>query len=243
MFASKAMQPVIKHIKTILNVKPAIRRYHPLSVSNVALLAALWNTGRKNQHILKLRWLKMVARGQSSRQGIVQHQWNVLLLADFEGRTTRVVRNDNIRALLFHKGVDWSPRSCTGVLLFSGPGPITVETPKSLNFVAIQTNGGNYPLEKGRCSSIETVVSVAQVVGEGQAIFKTKSGYTWNDLPPQALEVHNGAHNIVFGRSGVRVKRLLAASSSKPPTQRKSFQSLPGVDQSNLTVDMPGKKK
>lgn len=63
----------------------------------------------KETSLLKLRWLNMEARGNSARQGIVQYQRNLLLLANVEGRTTRVVRDDNIRAFLFHKGVEICP--------------------------------------------------------------------------------------------------------------------------------------
>ena len=195
---------------------------------------------RISQHILKLRWLKMVARGQSSRQGIVQHQWNVLLLADFEGRTTRVVRNDNIRALLFHKSVDWSPRSCTGVLLFSGPhGPHHSWNPQIPEFCG-------HPNEWWQLSPWKR-----QVLFHWNCSIMRR----WLEKVKQSLKLRVATHEMTchlkpcrctqycFWEKWRRVKRLLAASSSKPPTQRKSFQSLPGVDQSNLTVDIPGKKK
>jgi len=79
------------------------------------------------------------------------------------------------------------------------------------------------------------------VVGEGQAIFKTTVRVATHEMTCHLKPCR--CTQYCFWEKWRRVKRLLAASSSKPPTQRKSFQSLPGVDQSNLTVDIPGRKK
>lgn len=181
-------------------LKPAISR-QPCQMSLVGHI----EYRDKETSLLKLRWLNMEARGNSARQGIVQYQRNLLLLANVEGRTTRVVRDDNIRAFLFHKGVEICPQSCAGLFQISACHHShlkLLQSQRTVGTILLKRKLGALPL---KLSYHEQVLG-GQAVKQSSKHFKTNSG--------------NGHVKSATTSSPARVPTSL----SKATTLRETFQ-------------------